>query len=277
MIPRRPNLDFRSIPIRWAKNEEFSVDLNAGSPIASQSEPYLNTVMGKMRASLPADRLELRRDIEVFIKQETNHYKVHNDFNRHLYESGYEKIRAIEMELRDDFRRLLKEKSLTFNAAYCAGFENLALFLCKYIFFKAQSYFEGGHPVMVDLFMWHYAEEFEHRTVAHDAYAAMYGNYFHRVHGAIYSFFHLAGYKSRIRKAILEIDRATMTAEEAEASRRRITELDRKLSLYVLPRMLAVLIPYYNPRRTKLPRIVQEALDKYASGEVPDNAAIASS
>jgi len=261
MIPRRPALDFADVPFHWAENREFATDLNASSPVAAQSEPYLNTVMATVRKQLPEGAL--RDEIDIFIKQEANHYALHNKFNDEMYRRGYEEIREIELELRDDFRRMLKTRSIKFNAAYCAGFENLALFLCKFIFYRALPYFNSAEKRMADLFLWHYSEEFEHRSVAHHAFAHVSGNYFRRVHGAFYAFFHLARYKSRIKKVLFEVDRAAMSPEEAGRSRRQERALNVELAGYVLPRMFAVLIPYYDPGRAKLPEAVRATLARF--------------
>lgn len=261
MIARRPTLNFEDVPFDWAKIREFSTDLNASSPVASQSEPYLNSVMATARKNLPEGRL--KREVDIFIKQESNHYSLHNKFNAELYRRGYEGVRSLELELRDDFQKMLKSRSLEFNAAYCAGFENIALFLCKFIFYRAQPYFDGAEPRMADLFLWHYAEEFEHRTVAHDVFAAVSGNYFRRVYGAIYAFWHLSRYKARIKRALFAVDRVGMTPDEAEASRRQERALNAELAKYVLPRMLSVLLPYYNPGRAKLPELVRATLDRF--------------
>lgn len=262
MIPRKLVVDFEDVPLVWSTIPEFAVDLNSGSPVASQSEPYLNTVMSRCRATGKLSDA-LAKDVDLFVRQETNHFTVHNRFNAEMYRRGYKDVRAIEMQLRDDFRSMLAKKSLKFNAAYCAGFENLALFLCKFVFSKAQGYFEGGDQRMVDLYLWHHAEEFEHRSVAHDVFAAVSGNYFRRAWGALYSFFHLAKYKGKMKAEMLRVERQKMSKEEYAQSVKRQRKLDLELALFLLPRMLVVLVPFYDPARTAVPRVVQDALDRY--------------
>lgn len=263
MIPRKLQIDFSGVPMQWTRIPEYAAIQNAGSPIATQSEIFVNAVMAKFRARIPADRPDLLEEVDIFVKQETNHCFLHADFNKEMYARGYEDIRPHEGKMRDYYRRLLKEKSLEFNLAYCAGFENIALFSSKFAFVGAPDLFEGGDQRMVDLFKWHLAEEFEHRTVAHAAFAAISGNYFLRIYGALVAFRSLNKFQKDILDTILHIDRQKMTPAEVKASKRRLKQLHRRMALYVVPRLVQILKPYYDPAGHEMPESVQSSLLKY--------------
>lgn len=263
MIPRKISIDFSGVPMQWTRIPEYAAIQNAGSPIATQSEIFVNAVMAKFRQKIPADNAALREEIDIFVRQETNHCLLHNDFNKELYARGYDAIKPEETKMRDYYRGLLKEKSLEFNLAYCAGFENIALFSSKFAFMCAPDLFEGGDQRMVDLFYWHLAEEFEHRTVAHAAFAAASGNYFLRIYGAFVAFRSLNLFQKSILDIILRVDRQNMSAQEAKASERRLKKLHRRMAFYVVPRLIQILRPYYDPAKHDMPAEVRASLQKY--------------
>lgn len=263
MIPRKLAIDFSGVPMQWTRVPEYAAMQNAGSPIATQSEIFVNAVMAKFRNQMPADDAGFREEIDIFVRQETNHCYLHADFNKEMYARGYEAVRPYEGIMRDYYRRLLKEKSLAFNLAYCAGFENITLFSAKFAFLCAPDLFEGGDERMVDLFTWHLAEEFEHRTIAHAAFAALSGNYFLRIYGALVAFRSLNKFQNDILKTVLEVDRRHMTAAEVRASKRRLNAIRRRMARFVLPRLFQILRPYYDPAKHEMPPVIQSALLKY--------------
>ena len=116
---------------------------------------------------------------------------------------------------------------------------------------------------MVDLFTWHLAEEFEHRTIAHAAFAALSGNYFLRIYGALVAFRSLNKFQNDILKTVLEVDRRHMTAAEVRASKRRLNAIRRRMARFVLPRLFQILRPYYDPAKHEMPPVIQSALLKY--------------
>ena len=263
MIPRKIKIDFSGVPMQWTRIPEYAAIQNAGSPIATQSEIFVNAVMAKFRNRIPADNPKLQEEVDIFVRQETNHCFLHADFNKEMYARGYADIKPHEGRMRDYYRRLLKEKSLEFNLAYCAGFENIALFSSKFAFIAAPDLFEGGDQRMVDLYKWHLAEEFEHRTVAHAAFAGISGNYFLRIYGALVAFRSLNGFQKAILNTILRVDRQTMSPQEVKASKRRLNKLHRRMALYVLPRLIQILKPYYDPEKHEMPDDVRSSLDRY--------------
>jgi len=263
MIPRQLKIDFTDVPLGWAKDPVFSAFMNSSSLVPTQTEPFLNQVMVRILKGLPDGRDALKSDIAIFVKQETNHYRLHAKFNKVFYERGYEHLRPIEAELHQDFEKILMERSLRFAAAYCAGFENLALLLCRFMFEKAIGMFDGGEPRMVALFKWHYAEEFEHRRVAHEAFASISGNYFVRLYGLFYSFVHLNRFSSRLFQAVLSTDRQVLSESERLLSIRREKAFTREMALFLLPRALKIMLPFYDPGRERVPENVQAILDQY--------------
>lgn len=263
LVHRRPLMDFTGVPAHWCKSLEFGAFWVAGSTGTPAVEPYLNQVLAQAKPMLKPRDQHLKADIDLFIKQETEHYKIHNAYNAELNKTypflidGYNAKRA-------DYKRFLATKSHKFNCAYSAAFETMALSLAVFMFDHADEYLEGCDQRTLNMWKWHLGEEYEHRAVCHEVYGAVYGDYFTRVRMILFAYRHLGGHNKRIYAQIMAQERAAMRAAEVAESLRREREMFRKLKAFQLPRLLKLMIPAYNPGAATAPRGVQQVLDAYA-------------
>jgi predicted metal-dependent hydrolase len=268
---RFPKFDFQQCPAHWSGHPEYAQHRNAASATPSMIEPYLIKVLHKAKTHLGAADEQLIKDIDWFIGQESQHYRQHMQFNRRLVQCGYERIPEFEKELENDYKEFLSNRSLRFNIAYSEGFESLGATSGQVIF----KYFDNLHrsidPDAAHLWKWHLAEEFEHRCVMYDVYKRLYGKgitrgYFGRVYGFLYAFFHLTPFVSKVQRYLLEEDRKHMSPAEIAASKRRERQVGRKMALATLPRLLLVLLPWYNPLHKKPPAGLMEYLAEFEKG-----------
>jgi predicted metal-dependent hydrolase len=109
------------------------------------------------------------------------------------------------------------------------------------------------------------AEEFEHKSVCHDALTAVSGDYLKRMQGLAYSFWHINHCFDRAADIVFKRHRADMNAEERAASMRRHMTLTRRQHAFVLPRVLRLLVPGFDPARLQTPAPIAEALRLYQS------------
>ena len=263
LTPRAPRLDFANCSLFWSNNREFALIWNAMSTSAPVVEPHLNQVMMRAAKTLGSEDLPLQNIILDFVRQESNHYRAHSMFNRRLYAAGYDMTRPLEERLKNELSVFLKKRSLAFNVAYCAGFENFTLFTAKFAFERADDLFVGADSAAADLWLWHLAEEYEHRSVCHDVFAAVSGNYFIRIYGLIYAFVHLNSYLDRAAAGLMAKYRDGMSEQERLASIKREKAYKWRYALYAFPRMLAILLPLYNPGRARTSAKLQMARDRY--------------
>lgn len=262
MEARLPILDFSDIAPRWGKNLEFVHAMNASSINATQVEIFLNAVMLKALREIDPGNKSLVDDIKMFMKQEQNHCGQHAAFNNRMYKEFVPTCREVEKSLRSDLSRFVKERSLKFNLAYSAGFENMALFTAQFVFEYADELFAGADPRAIDLWKWHLAEEYEHRTVAHDAFAALSGNWFWRMYGLFYAFGHLKKHSSAAREMMLATERAAMTEDEIKASKVREKRLTKRQLYFLLPKLLRIMMPFYNPGPQAAPKGADDILQR---------------
>lgn len=267
MKPRKPGLKFEDALPHWCPNAEFAQITNAGSLSLPFVETYLNRVMLRAKEVLTGpEHARLRDDIELFVKQESNHYRQHRLFNQRIEEAGYEAVKPIGARLQADYDDFLATKSLRFNTAYCEGFESLGLIQAEFFFNQVDDLLAGADPRVVNLWKWHLGEEYEHRSVCFDVHRAALGgplSYFSRLGGFFLAVRHLGKFGKDVSDALLAFDRARMTPAEREASVRAEKAYRKRFNRFALPRLLKVLSPFYNPGRRAAPRGAQQFLLQY--------------
>jgi len=265
MISRKPKFAVDAAPLIWARIPEFAQYWNGASFTAPHIEPHLNILMQKCQKLIAGKDAALQAEIDMFVRQESNHYRMHMRFNARMYKFGYVPLAALERQFSAELADLMQRRSLEFNVAYCAGFENFTMYTAKYAYEVAMDLFDGADTRGADLFLWHLAEEFEHRTVCHKAFAAISGNYFVRIHGLLYAFFHFGGWTKKFVSAVMHHYRRDMTPVERKESIKRERQLTWRMNRYALPRLLAIFKPYYDPATYAPPPGLLAALDRFTA------------
>lgn len=212
--------------------------------------------MLRAKETLTGERYEASRaDIDLFVKQESNHYRQHRLFNQKIEEAGYDAVKPIGAQLQADYDDFLKTKSLRFNTAYCEGFESLGIIQAEFFFAHIDDLLAGADPRVVALWKWHLAEEYEHRSACFDVHKAVFGpfSYISRLGGFFLAVRHLSKFGKDVSNALLAVDRARMTPEQREASVLSEKIYRKRFGRFALPRLLKVLSPFYNPIRKREP------------------------
>lgn len=264
MRPRRPDFDFSNSHARWAPNPEFAHFYNAISVALPPLERFLNKAMAKAAAKLDGENEEtqrLRSDIRAFIRQESNHYSLHESYNEVLRRDGYD-ISALEEMIEKEYDKLWNTKSFAFCLAYCDGFETIGPPAAHKMLDGLEHMFEGADPEIVSLWKWHLMEEFEHRTVCFDVLHHFHGGYFRRLHGLFFQTRHLGGMVRQVREFLIEQDRSTMSAAERAESERREQEAAKAMRQGAAKALLRAMMPWYTPRSLPEPRNYRSFMDK---------------
>ena len=253
MRVRMPSFDFSNSTGRWMpRAPEMAQLLNANSIVIPHLERFLNRVMARARAEIKGDdprSVRVRSDISLFIKQESCHYTIHGGFNDMMLRNGYDRLPRLEKDIVAHYDRLLATKSLPFLVAYCEGFESLTPPI-------AAGWFNGSmDPIMknadpnpANMWRWHIMEEFEHRTVCHDAFELLHGGYWLRFYAFFYQFVSLERMVGRVYRYLLSIDRQSMTPEEVQRSKKNARRSVVGFFQPMVGGILKVLHPRYTPR-----------------------------
>ena len=266
MRARLPEIDFDDADALWVPAvPEFAHRMNGASLLLPYLEPYLIRVMKWARPQLEQVAPELLADVDVFNRQEANHYKLHARYNRVVREQ-YPGLEAFEAEIKADFQRFLDDESLEWNLAYCEGFEATGLISSEFFLQEIDDVLDGADPAVRELWAWHLAEEFEHRNVCHDVLRALYPGYRRRVGGFRFCGQHLFGFTRRVRAHMLAVDEERGRIPAAEARRAALAAFEKREKRFQRPRIAKILMPWYSPHPRPLQEPTRARLAAYEAG-----------
>jgi uncharacterized protein len=264
LVIRRVELDFSDANVRWCpKAPEYAHLLNAISSFVPHLEAFLVKAVRAAAAQLPADAApELRRDAERFAMQEARHSKQHLRFNRRMHECGFDWLEPHEAGMKADFQRFLDVKGLRFSLAYSEGFETFGPLVARFFFENGADLMAGADDVAVDMWLWHFAEEYEHRDVCNYLYAELYGSYRARVYGLWYAAIHLFGYAARMAWKMIDADLDAGVLRGRWRTRARFARVLARLFANLVPTLVVrCMRPSYDPHLIAPPAGVVAYLD----------------
>jgi hypothetical protein len=151
---------------------EFACAANSVSLIMPFAEPYFVT---SVRRALPDLEPELRTRAEAYVRQELQHHRQHRRFNDVLG-NRHHRVLLLERWMHRTYGWLSRRKSQRFNLAFAAGSETIAFTLARWTEDHLTELFTGADPVPATLFLWHLAEEVEHKSAAFEVYEAIDGS-----------------------------------------------------------------------------------------------------
>jgi predicted metal-dependent hydrolase len=266
---RRPRFDFSDSKAHWGDNREAVLMFNGGAIIPTPIERYLIRVMRIAKQLLdPTVDAVLIETVEFFNKQEGQHYRLHNGLTEALCRS-YPRLREFEAAFAADLENFLVNRSLAWNLAYCEGFESNGCATAELWVDGAVKELCGDHgSTPMRLWMWHMAEEFEHRAVVHDVLHRLYPDeaYELRCDGAALRQ-HTAGHGKAAAAYIAEADKRGMTSEEQATYDARATEAEATFAALCAERLQWVFDPAYDPSAIAPPRDYERVLRDYPGAE----------
>lgn len=174
LVVRRLLVDLRSpIPRRWCGGDAFRTALfNALSmsfPVGEQF--FIDAVRAGLAALPPAEQERFGREIQGFIGQEATHRRLHGLFNEHLERQGLVNAWAPRSLRR---QKLLPPDEPRVAVAITAAYEHFTAILADWLLRHPHA-LAGSEPRLATLWLWHSAEESEHKAVAFDLYRALGG------------------------------------------------------------------------------------------------------
>jgi len=255
---RNPQFDLSDSSPHWGDNREACTVINAGGIIPPPIERYLIKVLRQARDLLdPVDDAQLLAVMDVFCKQEAQHYKLHDAYLDMLERGGYTRIREFERAFEADLEGFLATRDLAWNLGYGEGFESSGPAM-------AEAWLDGHiaalcgdrGSVPMQLWMWHLAEEFEHRSVVHDLMKRLFGaqrSLELRREVGTFARGHYGEHAARAAAYLFEVDRAAMHAEDAAASLDREQETWLAYGALFADRLNWILEPDYDPAKVAAP------------------------
>lgn len=263
LVARPVTLDFTGVRADWNDvHPEFAHLTNAMSTMLPHIEPFFIKSMRAAKKLLPPGESDLKRDIDLFNFQEGRHHSNHSRFNEVIRAAYPEPVIAGEARLKRDYRALWG-RGHKFACAYTEGFETVAPMLCDYFFENAHRFgLDTGEPAAY-LWLWHVAEEHEHRTVANYVFAELYGDYLYRIYGILYATWHVFSYSLPLAARIRRISQRDMPFACRVRSRLRYTALLASMFTTFLPHLVTrAFRPGYDPADLTQPPAAKALLEE---------------
>lgn len=172
---RRPAFDIDELTqVVWNPEAvEFSAAANAVSLLMPYVEPWFAS---SVRQAIPHLAPEAADDARAFVRQELEHQRQHRRFNRVVTERVPGLVRP-QRRMRSVYGWLARTRSLPFALAFAAASETIAYSLARWTSDHLAEFTRGADPAVSELFLWHLAEEVEHKAVAFDAWTALDGRH----------------------------------------------------------------------------------------------------
>lgn len=175
---------------RWNGMDAFrSAFFNALSMSFPVGEQYfIDSVRAGIKALPEETRAPLAAEVQAFVGQEATHRRIHALFNGHLEKMGFDNVlerraaRRIQSNAHRDVRA---------HVGATAATEHLTAIFAEWMLSHPKA-LEGAEPRLQTLWLWHSAEESEHRSTAFDIYRALEGSHTWRIrlfHYITFTFF----------------------------------------------------------------------------------------
>ena len=164
---------------RWnggdAFRSAFFSALSMSFPVGEQF--FMDSVRAGFK-TLPEDkRAQFATEVQGFVGQEATHRRIHALFNGHLERMGYANTIAERATARIKKQAHLDPRM---HVAGTAATEHFTALFADWMLRHPEA-LEGAEERLQTLWLWHSAEESEHRSTAFDIYQAMGGSHVWRV------------------------------------------------------------------------------------------------
>lgn len=156
-------------PVWTRRVPELAIAANAVSLLMPHAEPYIVSTVRRAVDELELTDPDLAAEAHAYAAQEAQHHGQHRRFND-LLVARYPRLSRLERVFAWTFGRL-RRRSTRFGLAFGAGFETIAFVAARWVD-QHQSLLRDAEPTAATLFLWHLAEEVEHKEVAFDVYQA---------------------------------------------------------------------------------------------------------
>ena len=180
LVVRRLLIDLATpIAGRWnggdAFRSAFFSALSMSFPVGEQY--FIDSVRDGLKTLPESEQQKYAAEVQGFVGQEATHRRIHFLFNGHLESLGY----SNEIE-----RRALKRlqanahRDVRLHVAATAATEHFTAIFADWMLRHPEA-LAGAEPRLQTMWLWHSAEESEHRSTAFDIYQAVSGNHAWRI------------------------------------------------------------------------------------------------
>jgi predicted metal-dependent hydrolase len=180
LVVRRLLVDMETpIARHWCAGDAFRTAwmnaLSMSFPLGEQF--FIDAVRNGLKALPPDQQERFRAEAQGFIGQEATHRRLHGLYNAHLEKLGL--VNEWEPRAREQ-QKLLEGVDPRHHLAITAANEHFTAIMADWML-RNPDLLGTQDPRLVTLWLWHSAEESEHKSTAFDLYQALGGNHQWRV------------------------------------------------------------------------------------------------
>ncbi len=129
---------------------------------------------------------QLKRDMDLFIRQEARHSHQHSLWTKALVDIGYKDMEKYDHNIKRFRTRFKKYVPATFRLAITAAAEHYTASLAFFFTHIQREFLINSIQPFRGLLLYHAMEELEHKSVCFDLYQNLSGNYFGRMLGFLF-------------------------------------------------------------------------------------------
>jgi predicted metal-dependent hydrolase len=180
LVVRRLLIDLETpIPRHWCNGDAFATAFfNALSMSFPVGEQFFIDSVRQGLAALPADGQDkFQAEVQGFIGQEATHRRIHALFNAQIEQHGLVNDWAPRAR-----QRLSRVDGLDprHGLGITAAYEHFTAIFAEWLL-RHHDLFQDTEPRLATLWLWHSAEESEHKSTAFDLYQALGGSHAWRI------------------------------------------------------------------------------------------------
>lgn len=224
----------------WAPHApEFAAAANAISLGMPYAEPLFIRVV---RSTFDRIDPHLRARSESYIRQETGHHTQHKRFND-VVSRRYPATRTIQRAMAAN-NAWVWRRSPRFRVAYAAAGETISYGVARWTEDHLGELMDGADPIPATLFLWHLAEEIEHKSNTYDVFEATDGSRLRYALAALVGFLTIAAFTVAGTFVQLWADRRL----RYPVTWFRLAKLSLSLSFTLITTLAASAMPSHHPR-----------------------------
>jgi hypothetical protein len=183
IVPRRVCFAFEGVGRHWlAGRPGMTHQANALHVLFPPGEKWFVRIANKALPQLSDPTLAA--STRGFLGQEALHARSHESFFGTLRAQGFP-VEKMEAVLDREIARRERLLPYGMQLAVISGIEHYTAALGAWAF--ERGVFDGAHPALADLFLWHASEEIEHKCVAFDLREALAPGYARRTLGLVFA------------------------------------------------------------------------------------------
>lgn len=215
---RKINFEFPDdIPFYFnPRNREASMLANTLSFLAPAFERYF---IRSIREAMPmVQNPEVQEEADLFCKQEGQHSKIHIDHQNMLLRK-HPSLETVRDRVNASYADLLKSESNAFALAYATNIELAFKPMARYLVENRHHLFSDGDQRISSFILWHFVEEFEHRSAMFNVYQDVVGDYMFRMKTVKRTRQHVGQLSEEVRLAMINCEKPPKTTAAGSISR----------------------------------------------------------